>query len=429
VGQTEGAADAQKGAKERGGRIRRGLELPRRECGVRQLEAGAPLKGGAWRPRTTATYTPHCPYLQSKVRYNCVNKSTTANDFEFQFSPSRCSVRNISTSMHMLAGGHLHLCGDSHARQVFLEILCSNVGRIRQFNGAPAPDPAGRPRLVPDNSHECNTTRHYYPPNYWGGDPPKGRCWAGPRLEPPYEHGNHFLDIAELDNKLTISFMFLREAGHPNPAKMAASCLSAGVRAAGPRGQPSVICYNAYVDEPAMLLELDRARYTSRAIAIAKWDQGLQSTRGPTCPAKHTLNRLGERTKNSTEAPQKCTGRYPLDLSLKSFTASVATVTAAHQQDSHGFQLVSLYPVTHALTNSRIDDAKASMYPIMFKKDGVDVVCHKDRFSWDKTSRDLCGNAWHTCTHDCVTPEGHFCMPGPVDVIAQLILHAASQGN
>jgi len=83
------------------------------------LEAGDPLQGGAWRPRTTATYTPRCPYLQDKVRCNCMNKSTIATDFEFQFSPPQCSVRSIPVSLHVLAGGHLHLCSDPHAKQVY----------------------------------------------------------------------------------------------------------------------------------------------------------------------------------------------------------------------------------------------------------------------------------------------------------------------
>jgi hypothetical protein len=141
------------------------LGLARGKCGMHELAAGVPLQGGAWRPRTTATYTPHCPYLQGKVRYNCVGKSTTANDFEFQFGPSQCSVRSIHASLHVLAGDHLHVCGDSHAKQVFLlEILCSDAGRIRRYNGAPPPDPAGWPTSGSDNSDTCATARHYYPP-------------------------------------------------------------------------------------------------------------------------------------------------------------------------------------------------------------------------------------------------------------------------
>ena len=301
------------------------------ECGVQELEAGDPLQGGAWRLRTTAKYTTQCPYLQDKVRYNCVNKSTTADDFEFQFSPSQCSARSTPAPLHMLAGDHLHLCGDSHARQVLLEILCSNASRIRRYNGALPPDPTGQPYLVSDRSDTCATAQHYYPPNYWGGGRvlPNGKCWVGTRLEPPKGQDGHPLYIAELDNNVTISFVFLREIGTANHGgsererekrreaaggiERAVSCLSTGVKAAGPRGQPSVIVYNAFVTDSAMLPVLARAGYAGRAIAIPRWGKGKTSNRGPKCPAE-----------------RNCTHRYPVALDSR------YTGPAARHPDSKG---------------------------------------------------------------------------------------------
>ena len=196
---------------------RAGLGPP--ACGLRELEIGVPLRGGSWQPRgSAATYTPYCPYLRDKTRYNCVEKNTTANDFRFEFGSEECAVRSIADSLPRLAGEHLHLCGDSHMRQVFLEILCSDARQVKRYNGAAPPDPAGRWGPPGGCAEQTTGLNHYYPANFFGGEHavPDGPC----RLQKHFAHSNHRLYIAELAGNVTISLSFLR-TGSPDDIRNA----------------------------------------------------------------------------------------------------------------------------------------------------------------------------------------------------------------
>jgi hypothetical protein len=104
-------------------------------CGARDIAAGA---GGCgkWLPQSEAPkhelrYGHNCPFISA--RYNCVqldseNKSS-ANRLYFKScepapAPHGCTIPTLHQALSKLAGKRVLLCGDSHARQLFEEILC-----------------------------------------------------------------------------------------------------------------------------------------------------------------------------------------------------------------------------------------------------------------------------------------------------------------
>jgi hypothetical protein len=112
------------------------INLPKvPHCGARDIAAGA---GGCgkWLPQSEAPkhelrYGHNCPFISA--RYNCVqldseNKSS-ANRYYFKScepapAPHGCTIPTLHQALSKLAGKRVLLCGDSHARQLFEEILC-----------------------------------------------------------------------------------------------------------------------------------------------------------------------------------------------------------------------------------------------------------------------------------------------------------------
>ena len=267
----------------------------------------------------------------------------------------------------------------------------------------------------------------------------------------------------------------------------AAACINAGTwafgKAAGSRGltrQPSVIIYNSFLADglggiglgkieqrserryAKFFAVLDHAQFTGRAIAIPKWAMGKTSARGPlpkpVVVSLQGLTHAGRDVASAGIGMSRCnesdnlafkdphgdhcsdwSGYAPCDVTIVpdgDYTkAQLATIrlncpfTCGGCTAAHGFRQVSLDAPVDALDDSRLDDAKAPIYPFRHQSRlGEEVTCMANLYDSFERCDAASNQTWHACTHDCIQ-DSHYCMPGPVDAIAQLILQAATRST
>ena len=372
-------------------------------------------QGGAWRPKANLAiadhpYSSRCPFI--KNRYNCVGKNTSASDFSWSPSSNVCSVPNTTQwirQVSQLPGNRTRLrvllCGDSHLDQYFETILCTmqaHLTRLVLANGHPVSPPF---RICSGQYEQEN----YYPKEYLANSslPTDPGCTIshGP------VNGQAQIARAYFDFGLELWFTFLRPAIKPStrPGAGGQMCYGQAMRQARAQGHArdyfDAVVVNNYlrptdIDHIRKAIKLDRAR--ARLLIVPKFKLGGFTVLSPK-----------------------------------------PVVTPKPKPAKKGGDWLSF----ETLLDPRAADAMAVIYPFSFWDNATKQYKICQRAPEDVPSR-CSGKLWHintagargSPTHKPIpaqttgkyralhllgqTPEGHFCMPGPLDEVVPLLLAA-----
>jgi len=348
------------------------------------------------------SYDGFCPFLLN--RYRCVDKLTSADDWEFHYKFKGCAIPGYWDSSHRLAGRTIMLCGDSHLQQIFLEIACAFQGEVLDSSGYKPP--------FPPRGKGYNISQYLWQKllvefaSRWerksGHKWSKDKYSAGEFLSKEvalYEYPVRLGVVAGVQQTVTFKngvkmiFSHLRSFTGSGPQRIEA-CLKMGARALGSLDLNVFdhVVLNSFVDIQASISVLQKYDYRKSVFAIPRWE-GKSHTFSVRGPAPRTLETTGP----CLQEWDKVNGTLPFSL----------------------FRL----PLC-ALARSRYEDATANIYPFTYRSDANKTVAcmegHGGHFSKCK------GHDWHICNEQPCSWDDHFCMPGPTRAFATLVLAAVS---
>ena len=390
-------------------------------CNATRL-SGLKSVGGTWKPRPEPSFDPYCPFLP--VRYNCMEKSTTADSFEYEPHISGCNISALEDSFAALAGKKLVMCGDSFMGQYFFELVCRFQHRIVRFNNLLPPFP---PEGLYTNgsygrAHYFNTTHmdnwedltRSRPPKYVDAPNPKlsGQTSGGQVTS----YGIHGYSVAWFDHGLTVAFRSLRGIQTP----LGEACLATVETMDWNLSSVDAVVASEFVGYGGVgwhpqqnilsLWKHLRAR-TKAPIPIyyvPSWTYGGFSQAGPR-----------PRSLPTTAAP----------ASNRSYDRAGNPVLPPDKMDAWGANKRRVVDLTKALAPlilSRKEDAHATIYPFTSWVNGTAYLCKRGMMKGD-FNRHCAPYPWHICVKNpcqAMAKEGHFCQPGPVDSFLRIVLHA-----
>ena len=385
-----------------------------RTCGRGDLSRGLAEDHAAWVRRASpeARYT-HCKVLSA--RYNCTRFATSAADYRVGWKKAaavECNMPNWATVLAALqrAPRRIMLLGDSHTQQVYQAALCMFQEQARNVVAYTACEGDGKHqdmrRVYPsmDEMPECHTVRtadfaRFHLDVVAGAD---GTCRCSLNHAPTTPS---CFDVPLGDDSGTFSRVC---SAYVRPLEGAAAVkvgLSTGLASLNMTlADFDVLAVNPYISAKDLGAFLAARAFAGRVVTFPKFEFGSQTGVVLTAPV------LKVPISSGAEA------RYR----VAKFCVAIrdAWGDAAGECTTVQFGRLML---------QRNDDSKASIYPMSYvdPATGETRVCHADQHEALAHPERCNHEGVYACDTTPCAPESHFCMPGPPDDFALLVLAAA----
>lgn len=393
--------------------------LPKKTCTAHDMSQG-PISG-SWKKKAMQTNWELCPFM--KPNFNCIGRKTSASQWTFQPEmPQGCGVPEIEESLHALAGQRMLLCGDSHMRQVLVEVSCGFQDLLLQNHGHSAPFP-------PSDWLPISPLENFYPEEAlkrWAADWANASGFAqqanqtsgqflrehAKRYYTILQENNAELSVVKFKNGLQIWYLYVRGVAQPEQACLdvahrldkVSGNIDLGEKSPNTRwvvkaddlNQFDHIVVNEYIGIQDLVTKLAKVGYRQKLFLIPSWTEGLLTSVGPQ-PTK--VDGLARRLGDSQFS----------NLTFPAYTLHLESAILSRQNDAY----TGLFPIYVQRNGSYKPCPRASNISTTLKK----CTSTYDQDIAYKPCASLPGES-QACY------DGHFCQPGPVEGFARLIFAA-----
>lgn len=376
-----------------------------RLCGRDELTHAFADNAVAWRRRASGEPRyEHCKVLTA--RYNCSRFHTSASDYRLGWrTPGACALPTVDSTLSSLRRAPLSLLllGDSHTMQVYQAALCLFQAHVRSVVAYTTSANLTRAQTFSSVAAmpECHSVPYADYPRFHLA-PPASTAAAG-SAGCGVKHAPDTPTCFQLAGSLVCAAQVRPLEG---PAAVHAG-LDAGLASLNlSLASFGVLAANTYISPGALGKHLAARAFRGRVLALPKFPAGAQTG---LVLSDAVLGRGG--------------GNAPASSDVTRFCAQL--LGAWGSGECVPLQL-------GRLIRERTEDAKASIYPMTYTETNAStgaahrVVCHADQRA-ATAHPGLCDRAGVTaCDAVPCAEETHFCIPGPPDDFALVVLAAAA---
>jgi hypothetical protein len=358
----------------------------------------------------------HCK--ATSARYNCSRFDTSAAEYRVDWKPGTAADCALPSWARVLAGLQraplrVMLLGDSHTQQLYQAALCMFQAQAR--------------RIIAYTRTDDDTEKHA---SVYDSMAELPECHSVPYADYPRFH----LDVSgavgtsatacSLSHLPTTPSCFEVPLSAPHASGLTYSLVcaayvrplvgAAAVQAGLETGLASlnlslsdfdVVAANTYISASALGAFLQASAFAGRVVTFPKFpNAGAQTGVRLTSDVLHSHV--------STSAAAK--------FDVPAFCAAIVAAWGATDGDCTPVPFVRLML-------QRIDDAKASIYPVSYVDavSGTTKVCHASQGEATEHPERCQREGVFACVDTPCATESHFCMPGPPDDFALLVLAAS----
>jgi hypothetical protein len=369
----------------------------------------------------------HCRAVTA--RYNCTRFTTSAGDYRLDWAPgaagaaaaaaAACALPSWATVLAALRARPLRLMllGDSHAQQIYQAALCMFQAQARHviaYTHGTAPHVYERMSKMP----ECHAVRYSDYPRFFldaAEDEASAAAGGGCSLNHKAETPSCFeipltpaAAAAQSGSGLAFSRVCSAYVRPLEGAAAVAAGLDTGLASLGlALSDFDVVGANTYISAKALGAFLAERAFRGRVVAFPKFDFAAQTG------LRLTRAALSGALDSSQERAAK-------KFRVAKFCAGIVAARGGGECTTVQFGRLML---------QRSGDSKASIYPMWYADaaSGATKVCHADQN--EATAHPERCAARQEAVFACVAPpcasESHFCLPGPPDDFALLVLASA----